>query len=342
MNKPFFLKRENLLPELIFLLTAVVISFFFCQLRIRMCQTFAVQQMFEEICGNIGTKPWQYRILVPSVANGLNALNLPIHFSLWGWARMIELISMVLVVYASRGYLGLFLKDRRLTSILAFFVFLIVPFLFFYPRPYYANYWFDTPTILFFTLGLTFLHQKKWAFYYVLFTVATLNRETTCFLTLAYLCTALGREKISTIAGHCGAQFIIWMTIKTVLGRIYVGNPGPNGFEWFDGDSTIPHYVDNLKVLANPVNLAGFLSFMGFLWIPVLFYYKKIGNEFVQRCLWIIPPYFLGMFFVANIYELRIFSDLVPVVLTPFLLILANLFRCSGEEGTGQTSPDRA
>lgn len=342
MKKSFLLKKQNLIPELVFLLMAVIVSFFFCQLRIRMCQTFAVQEMFEQICGNNGTKPWQYRILVPGIASALNALNLPLHFSLWGWARMIELGSMILVIYASRGYLGLFLKDRKLTSILAFFIILILPFQFFYPRPYYANYWFDTPAILFFTLGLTFIYQKKWMLYYALFTVATLNRETTCFLTVVYLCTALGREKISTIAGHCTAQFVIWMAIKTVLGRIYLENPGPNGFEWFDGDSTIPHYVDNLKVLANPMNLAGFLSFMGFLWVPVLFYYKKIGNEFVQRCLWIIPPYFVGMFFVANIYELRIFSDLIPVVLTPFLLILANLFRSSGEESSGQAPPERA
>ena len=113
-------------------------------------------------------KPWQYRILVPSIVNGLTALNLPVHFSRWGWARMIELVSMVLATYAFRHYLDLFLKDRRVTSILAFFIFLILPFQFFYPRPYYANYWFDTPAILFFTLGLTFLYQRKWALYYVL------------------------------------------------------------------------------------------------------------------------------------------------------------------------------
>jgi hypothetical protein len=306
-----------------------------------MCQTFAVQQMFEDICGHTGPKPWQYRILFPSIANGLTALNLPVHFSLWGWARVMELVSMVLATYAFRYYLELFLKDRRVTSILAFFIFLILPFHFFYPRPYYANYWFDTPAILFFTLGLTFLYQKKWVLYYVLFTVATFNRETTCFLTIAYLCTALGRERLPKIALHCGAQFIIWMAIKTVIGRIYLNNPGPNGFEWFDGESTIPHYVDNIKFLTKPENLPGFLGIMGFTWVPVLCYYKNIGNEFVQRCLWVIPPFFVGMFFVANIYELRIFADLIPVVLTPFLLILAGLIR-NQPAGTDRTRSDVA
>jgi hypothetical protein len=326
MKKASLLKRENLIPEALFLLTALVVSFFFCQLRLRLCQTFAGSQMFGEIANQAGTKPWQYRILIPTIASALTYLNPPLHVSLWGWARLIEFVSSVLSVFAFRQYLELFLKDRRVTSILAFFIFLILPFQLFFPRPYHANYWFDTPSILFLTLGLTFMYRRKWALYYLLFFVATLNRETTCFLTVIYLCTALGREKITGVAGHCAAQFVIWMAIKTVLGRIYMHNPGPNGFEWYDGFG-LPHYLDNLKFLSHPKNYPGFLSIMGFIWIPVLCYYRRIENEFVRRALWVIPPYFVGMFLVANIYELRIFTDLLPVVLTPFLLILADLLR---------------
>lgn len=50
-----------------------------------------------------------------------------------------------------------------------------------------------------------FLYQKKWTLYCGLFLVATLNREITCFLTLIYLCTALGDERLQRIADHCAA-----------------------------------------------------------------------------------------------------------------------------------------
>ena len=328
MKRPSLSGQGNFLLEVVFLLSALVVSFFFGQLRLRICEHFVTPEMFADMANHMGNKPWQYRILVPEMANALSRLKLPVEISLFGWARWIELGFMFLTVIAFRRYLDLFLKDRRVSAIMAFMIFLVLPFHVFFPRPYFANYWFDTPALLFLTLGLTFLYQKKWTLYYGLFVVATLNRETTCFLTMIYLFTTLGRERLPRIAGHCAAQFVIWMSIKVVLGRVFAGNPGVDGFEWMDG-SGVPHWLDNLRFFAKPSNVPAFLSMMGFLWIPVLCYYKRIDDVFVRRALWVIPVFFSGMFFVANIYELRIFAELIPVVLTPFLLILVGLIKGS-------------
>lgn len=334
MKKLSLKDRGNLIPEALFLLAALVVSFYFGQLRLRICEHFVGPEMFSEMANHVGNKPWQYRILIPSIASGLSHLKLPVAVSLFEWARWIELGFMFLTVVAFRRYLELFVRDRRVSSILAFSIFLVLPFHIFFPRPYFANYWFDTPALLFLILGLTLLYQKKMALYYGLFAVATLNRETTCFLTLVYLFTALGRERLLRIAGHCAAQFVIWMSIKIVLERIYAGNPGPLGFEWMDG-SGVPHHVDNLRHFAKPSNLPAMMSVMAYLWIPVVCHHRRIGDEFLRRALWVIPPFFCGMFFVANIYELRIFAELIPLVLTPFLLILIGLVRNGG--GTPQS-----
>jgi hypothetical protein len=72
-----------------------------------------------------------------------------------------------------------------------------------------------------------------------------------------------------------------------------------------------------------------FASSMGFLWIPVLFYYRRIKNEFLQRSLWVVFPLFAGMMFVGNIYELRIFGELLPIFLAAFFLILFDLLKAS-------------
>jgi hypothetical protein len=329
MKTALLKNRKSLFQETVFLGVVFFASLFFCQLRMRYADFFASPEMFEEITNHVGHKPWQYRILIPGMANFFHGLGLPFVNTLWGWGRVMELMFLCLSVVAFRGYLNLFVKNRSVASLMSFSLFFILPFQYFFPRPYYANYWYDTPSIFFFTLGLTLLYQRKWAFYYVLFAVATLNRETTCFLTVIYLFTAIGRERIVTIGAHCAAQFIIWMAIKTVLAQVFVGNSGADGFEWYDGTG-LTHYADNLRFFMSPMNYPAFFSNFGFLWIPVLLYYKRIPNEFVRRSLWVIIPFFAGMFLVANIYELRLFVELVPLVLTPFFLIVIDLLKTSG------------
>ncbi len=327
MNAKSIPSRRNLLFEAVFLLAALIVTMLFCQLRLRFCERFAGPEFFDQIVGHAGEKPWQYRILIPGMAGVLNHLKLPAVESLHGWRKILEGLFMFLTIIAFRRWLFLILKDRTLASVFAFSLFAVLPFHHFFPRPYYADYWFDTPAMLVMILGITFLYEKRWTAYYLLFVIGTFNRETTCFLTVIYLLTSLGKERITTLAAHCGAQFIIWMAIKITLARIYAGNPGPDGFEWFDGGSTIPHYVDNLKFLSKPGNLPGFLSIMGFLWIPILIFHRRIHHDFVKRSLWVFVPYFAGMFLVANCYELRIYSELIPLFLSAFLLILIDLIK---------------
>ena len=331
MNESPMKTIKNALPEALFLLTAFIASVFFCQLRLKLCDKFVGPEMFQEIASHIGHKPWQYRILIPGIASFLNQVKLPASESLFAWAKILEVIFMVLSVVVFRRYLILLLKNKKVASLLSFSLFLILPFQIFFPRPYHANYWFDTPSLFFFTLGLIYLYEKRWALYYPLFVIATFNRETTCFLTIIYLFTSLGRAKPLTLASHCAAQFVIWMTIKTVLAKIYIGNPGADGFEWYDG-SGLTHYADNLLFFLKPQNYPAFMSFMGFLWIPILCYYKRIQDDFVRRSLWVFIPYFAGMFLVANIYELRIFAELAPLFLSAFFLILTDLLKTDSSE----------
>jgi hypothetical protein len=321
MNKTRVLPAEGL-----FLLTAFIVAVFFCQLRLPLCDRIVGPEMFQEVASHAGHKPWQYRILIPGIAGLLNHVKLPADESLFAWGKILEVIFTVLTVIAFRLYLFMLLKDRMAAMLLSFSLFFVLPFHIFFPRPYHANYWFDTPGMFFFTLGLVFLHQKRWAAYYPLFLIATFNRETTCFLTVIHLLTSAGRAKPGALAAHCAAQFVIWMAVKILLGKIYIHNPGADGFEWYDG-SGLPHYADNLLFFAKPANIPAFLSIMGFLWIPVVLFHKRIGDGFVRRSLWVFFPYFAGMFLVANIYELRIFTDLIPVFLSAFCLILVDLIK---------------
>jgi hypothetical protein len=311
--------------ELVFLLTTLAAALFFCRLRFLLSDSFLGADLFAEVAHHSGPKPWQYRILVPYVADILSQLKLPLLHSLERWSEIAEVSAVFFLVVSFRRYVSLFIPDKVVSSLLSFLVLLILPFNFFFPRPYHPNYWYDMPSILFFTLGLIFLVEKNWLLYYPLFAIATFNRETTCFLTIIYVVSSLGREGRKSVIVHGMSQFAIWMAIKGILANWYASNPGPT-FEWY-AQPGITHLSDNIAFFTNPVNYPMFLSNMGFIWIPILFYYRRINVEFVKRSLLVVFPWFTGMMFVANIYELRIFGELIPVFLLAFILIVCELLR---------------
>jgi hypothetical protein len=89
---------------------------------------------------------------------------------------------------------------------LAFTILLALPFNLLY------TYWYpnDIPAVLFFTLGLIAFYRRSWPWYYLLFVVATLNRETTLFLTFLFVVTNLDRLSLKQLAGHTAVQLFIW------------------------------------------------------------------------------------------------------------------------------------
>jgi hypothetical protein len=301
----------------------------FCELRFLLADPFAGPELFAAVAHHAGPKPWQYRILIPYAADILSHLNLPLLRSLERWAKLAELSSLFLLVLAFRRYISLFIRDKVVASLFSFLILLILPFNFFFPRPHYPNYWYDMPSMLFFTLGLIFLVQKKWLPYYAVFVIATFNRETTCFLTVIYLVASFGRERPKTIMSHCVSQIVVWLAIKSLLVRLYAGNPGPS-FEWY-AEPGVTHFSDNIAFFTHPGNYPMFLSNMGFTWVAVLLHLRRITVEFVKRSLLVVFPFSIGMMFVANIYELRLFGELIPVFLAAFVLVFYEVLQRPGE-----------
>ena len=313
--------------ELVFLLALVIVTYNFVGLRIQFGQDPWIDYIFPRILDFDGEKPWQYRILIPLLYNQICSLQIPF-LDLTQIVKLIEIASTIMLVLAFRYYLSLFIKDKQATWMMSLLLFFVLPFHYFFPDPFHAFYWFDTPSLLFFTVGMILLYKKKWIWFYPLFAVATLNRETTCFLTFIYLFTALGNERVLTIVFHCAAQFFIWMIIKTALFVLFIDNPGSQaGFEISSPGQDVTHFADNVHYFMNPKNVASFLSIFGFIWIPVLFLHGQIKDQFVKRSLLVFIPQVCGMMIVANIYELRIFSETIPVFLAAFCIILSE--RCS-------------
>lgn len=303
-----------------FLMAASLLSLYYTELHFLLCieAKRASLSLLLEYSADV---PFQYRVLIPWIVNFLLKLKLPFFDSSIRLFKTIEFLSMFSLVIAFRFYLSFFIKNSILTSIFSLALLILLPYQYiFYSWTLNAIYYpYDTPSVLFFTLGLIFIYKKNWFIYYPLFIVATFNRETTVFLVFVFLFTTIEKNKVKPVLFHAFSQVLIWMLIKKYLGDLYGNNPGQGYF--------INFFYINLSVATNPLNIIRMASSFGFIWVAVIFYFKLIADKFVERSLLVVFPFLLGMFIVGTITELRIYGELIPVVLSAFLLIVNNLLR---------------
>ncbi len=308
--------------EFVFIIVALLFSYYLTQLRATLNQQNEPGSLLA-LTSYSAYKPFQYRILMPWIANQLYKLKFYPFHSLSNIFSILETTSIFFIILSFRCYISLFIKKNKfVSSLLAFSILYILPFNFLFPRIQPTYYPYDMPSIFFFTLGLVLMYQQKWILFYIIFTLATLNRETSCFLTFIYLLTSIKTEKLTKVILHCCAQFLIWATIKTILFKLFFHNPGQNGFEWHHIGSHVTHLSTNISFLLDIKNYSFFFSNLGFIWIIDFYYYHKIKIEFIRRSMLVIFPFFIGMMFVGNVYEIRIFGELIPVFLMAFLVIL--------------------
>ena len=329
----YHLANTKWVNELAFYALALVVSFYYSQLRFGVVGVIPEASPYSLMAGT-AQLPLQYRVLVPWCANlilgTLDLLPSLPEVSPESIFQYIELISLLLLVVSFRYLVSLFFSNRLFVSVLSFSVF--YPLLFHYvlwraANPFTYLQWFawDIPSVMFITMGITLLYKKKWLSYYILFLLATFNRETTCFLTFIYLFAEFGKSKPKVIALHCFLQLVIWTAVKYFLFRLYLGNLVEGGSDYFSrGLFFAAEYYDgrNLATVTN-IRLYPFLfGVIGYLWVPVVLSLRMIRDSFVKRSLLVIVPFYVGMFYVGSMTELRNYGELIPIVLLAFLLIL--------------------
>ncbi len=272
--------------------------------------------------------PFQYRLLLPVIVNGL-ARVLPVKL-----AYLYDLLTL--------GFtFGLFLVFARF---LRFFLppgfsklatlGLMYPMLWNYGilgRYYYPP---DVPSVFFFVAGLVCLLERRWAWYYPVFVLATLNRETSIFLTLAYLFTSLGRESLRRMAPHLLIQLVIWGAIKIVLKHVFAHNPGElmenhlaGNLALFSGHQSLSQTRHGLKVVI----------ICGMVWLLIPFAWRQ-QPLFLKRLLWVTVPFLLGMSVVGVLNESRLYNELIPILTAPALFSLYT--RVAGSSARQPSAPD--
>jgi hypothetical protein len=82
----------------------------------------------------------------------------------------------------------------------------------------------------------------------------------------------------------------------------------------------------NIELFSEPSNYYFILSNMGFLWVPAFLLWRHIKDDFARRSLFVAVPFLLGSFLIGQYTELRGFGELIPVVVSAFILELKVFF----------------
>ncbi len=69
------------------------------------------------------------------------------------------------------------------------------------------------------------------------------------------------------------------------------------------------------------------LSCFGFIWILIPLFWRRLSDRFPRQVLWVAPPFLLSLLLFGNIDEMRVYAELLPVILIPAIMIVAEILR---------------
>lgn len=249
--------------------------------------------------------PFQYRVLTPWLVRAL-------HSAVGGSLSPLTLLRAVDVVALVGAWLALRSLARRLFASeadahwTAFLALALLPFHFVFSREYPFWYAWDLTSFAVFSVGLALLERRAWLAYYVLFALGTLNRETTCFLTLVHATTAWKSTPRARLFAHLAAQVTLWIALKLALRELYTGSRGADIAQWT--------WRENWDALRDPASWRWYLLAFGGTWIPLVLFFRRIASPWIRAALVACVPMLVGLFLVGVWTELRIFGELIPIV----------------------------
>ena len=194
-------------------------------------------------------------------------------------------------------------------------------------------YCYDIPSLTFFSIGLILFIKKKWGWFYVSFVLATINRESSCFITIAGFMLLVNfrisnqnnffsENKILIL--HVFSQAVIWTSIKLMLHYIFESNAG----EFFEKPHSMMQFLSGIgndqKHWAMQ-NASWFLTlFMG-IWIIPAILYEHLSHQ-GRRFLLVGIIYVIVLIFRSNMMETRVYNELNVILSVTSMICIHNFF----------------
>jgi ribosomal protein S18 acetylase RimI-like enzyme len=183
----------------------------------------------------------------------------------------------------------------------------------------YYSYIYDPSTLLLSALAVGFIAARKHAAFYLIFVLATLNKETSILLTALFFLQEYKTTNKSKLFGHVLIQVSLWIIIRSAIVFVFSNNEG-SLFEF--------HLLRNLGLIIRPLKLIYFIGVSTVFFILVRYQWRQ-KPSFLRAGLLVtlIPLVVLALFF-GLVDEFRDYYEAFPFL---FLLTLPTIVDIFGK-----------
>lgn len=271
--------------------------------------------------------PFGHRVLVPLLAAPLRAATGWPLALVWGIFEMLAALGLWLALRAALRPLVPVRWDMALAT--GFFA--LLPPVFLLKHKWAVFYPWDTPAMALLAGGLALVAARRFAAATALCFVAALNRESAVLIPAAAVLMHVGTGSkehvladIKRITGPVAAMTGACVAARLAIAAALPDNPG-RALHFYLGKDT-PRWLHNLEWLQDPLH---------WLWLPAYFAFLPVLWAVLWR--WIAPAerrlgllaaaYFAALMPVANIYEPRVFGEILVLLYIPAAAALCRWLR---------------
>jgi hypothetical protein len=193
----------------------------------------------------------------------------------------------------------------------------------------YYSYIYDPCTLLLAALAVGFIVARKRTAFYLIFVLATLNKETSILLTALFFLQEYKTTNKSKLFSHVLIQVSLWIVIRAALVFVFRNNEG-SLFEF--------HLLRNLGLIVRPLKL------IYFIWVSVVFfilirYQWKQKPSFLRTGLLItLTPLVILALFFGLVDEFRDYYEAFPFLFLLTLPTIVDIFGISPNTELGSSN----
>jgi hypothetical protein len=188
------------------------------------------------------------------------------------------------------------------------------------PLTFLWDYPSDFSEITLFIIGFIFIRDNNDKMLYPLIFLASLHRETSIFLIVAYFISNIKKDNFLQVSLKSASYLGVWLIPQIVFRLLFGIKPfrgGTLGWGFF-------HY--NMNHLVNEKILYLLLMFLPFTFLFLL-YRKNIYDDFLKRNLITIVLFLFVSLFTTRIEEIRKFTPFLPIIIPLGIMGLQNKYK---------------
>jgi len=306
-------------------LSYFLLSFTFCFLyyyKVIKPANFDAQSAINTILTFSTYKPFQYRLLIPFI---FKILSLPGLLPPKILFLFLSTVIVYFIIVVFRLILEEYYPEGKLNVILAVIILYPMTWNYILLNQLFAYY--DFSSILFYTLAMYYVLKNNFKLLLVVFFIGLLNKETIVFIIFAYMFFRYKQLFNKETILNTGILIAIFVLYKTLLFYIFRNNPGSIMEIAYRGNiETLKNLFYNYIYIKNIfLNFGAIYVFAILLIIKLLRRNEMSGirrEKIYINFVFII--YMLLGIYIIYFSEVRVYSELMPMLATLFIVYLGN------------------